>query len=356
MSKQLLYKPEAGKTAQCAVQHGHVYVLDFDTSDVTFARSDGDLTMAFDDGSHLILRDFYNESLIGDLYLELPDGAVLSGRDVAEAMDLVPEDFITGSGPVLSAENNHLTNSGDLSTESVLLPLTGQEVESRPLLSGAYSISDLPAHESPVLSDAEPYIAFSHAGTISSMHDAHSGLIEYSGNGLKTDNAAHDLLVESGEDEGIYYNSSLFDLSNETALSAFTIPVQGEDSAPALITPRGSSQFSFSPLTAQADTAADTLNSNDDGLPLLSPKNGKEPDLLLLEDLLDTTMPELTAGTESAPVFEELFKSPQEDSFYVRVESYASVEFDHLSTPAPTDAIEDTSDQLLLAFLRMGSF
>jgi len=305
MSNQMLTKPEAGQTAQCVVQHGHVYALDFDTSHAEFSRSEGDLLMSFEDGASLIFRDFYNESQIGDFFLQLADGNVLSARSVVESMEYVLDDFVTQGNAVYTAEAYHSAQDG---VEAVsFVPLFCEE-------------NDL---------------------LLLQPQGALSGQDSFSGQ--------DSLAVQSG---------AFTPADQSGSAEIFAAPQGEEGSSLDIITPRVHPEGGASPFLAQDDVSfGDGASESLSAQSFSFAHNTKNSDLLLLEDLLDTTMPEeMVTGKESVPAFEELFASGQDEGFTVRIEPLPYTDMDAMHTMSASNASADGSDQLLLAFLRMGSF
>ena len=104
ITKVTLDKPAPGETAQISIEPGHVYVLGFYLDITTFTDDGRDIRILFDDGSHMVLRDFFSAAKTGDFYLELPDGAMLLGKDIADAMSYKLEDFQPSGGFFLPGE------------------------------------------------------------------------------------------------------------------------------------------------------------------------------------------------------------------------------------------------------------
>ena len=106
MSHVMLNKPAAGETVQVAIRNGQVYLLDFEPGETTWSNSGKDILIKFEDGSGMVLRDFFAAAKGGDFYLKLPDGAVLSGKDVVEVITTPLDDFHT-NGSHASASGVH---------------------------------------------------------------------------------------------------------------------------------------------------------------------------------------------------------------------------------------------------------
>jgi hypothetical protein len=312
------------------VQHGHVYVFGFDTSSVTFGCENGNLYLRFDDGSRLVLLGFTAEIGLGDLYLEMMDGAVVSGSDVAQAMSFVPDDFPLGDSPdlsphALSLPHGPLSNAG--APHEVLLEH----------LSEIRALGEETLHPFGPLPEGDHRdipLAFSGSGGVGQGYAL--AIPPQACDAPEADNAP----AQSALLNNPFYETS-----------ALSSPI---------ISPSLAAEYSlFGPDTGHVRGlspgwgAAATDEIQDTGG---QSAYGREADLLALEDLLDTSMPGLSPGVDSAPpAFAELFLPSAENVFMVRADSGAFLELDHTSISA--DAAADSgSDQLLLAFLHMGSF
>lgn len=349
MSKQTLIKPGAGQTTQCVVQHGHVYALDFDTSSVMFSRTDGDLRMTFEDGASLVLRDFYNESQIGDFFLELEDGNVLSARSVIESMEYMLDDFVTGASQVYTAESYQSAHISD----SVSPSLAIYEEENLPLLSR----SGFEAQEQGG-PGAEDSIA-ANGGELTQVADHNPGSAVFDLH-MNPETAYAEISLQqagSGDAEAALADSSQswLEPGGGLSLAAFVNPLNSDQATPDIITPRAHTEGDVNPFVAY--TAAPAGDMATDGGPVLLAQNSKEADLLLLDDLLDTTMPEdMATSSENVPAFEDLFAAVQDDGLAVKINPFAYADAEYMNTVSASDAVADGSEQLLLAFLRMGSF
>lgn len=100
--KVTLSRPVAGETVQITVHDGWVYLLDFDLGATTVAENGKDVTLTFDDGSGMVLHNFFSAARAGDFYLTLPDGAVLSGRDMVDTLTFSLDKFHPSDGLVVS--------------------------------------------------------------------------------------------------------------------------------------------------------------------------------------------------------------------------------------------------------------
>lgn len=357
MSKQSLIKPQAGQTEQCVVQHGHVYALGFDTSNVTFGRSEGDLLLTFEDGANIVLRDFYNESQIGDFFLELADGNVLSARTVIESMEYILDDFGTGTDPVYTAESFQPVHD----VASSILSIFGEEDASLLAQStGLSSLDGLIAEDSisvntgaltPVANHSEsPGVFDPHANSSLAHNSRGQNDLDMDGQDPAGEFASHDLGT------GTLLGEGGLDLDDEPSLSAYVMPQAGDHATTDIITPRAGADGVHNPFSGHPGVNEGIIEDGS-GAKVLFATNSKEADLLLLEDLLDTTMPEdMNTGTERVPAFEDLFASAQEEGLSMKIDSFSYVDVDHINTVTASDSVSDGSEQLLLAFLRMGSF
>jgi hypothetical protein len=346
MSRIPLCKPAAGETTQCVVQHGCVYVLDFDTSTVTFARDNGNLDMLFEDGSQLVLHGFYTETTVGDLFLELPDGAVVSARDVIQAMEFVPDDYPLGGGMELSADAH------DASSQSLNLASDDAGMRHDLLLDSLaviYASGDDTVHPSgraPLSADDDPASPLL-VSQVMATHQDIGELPPVAGVGSFHTSTVSDAALLRNDYLHVAEPSSL----------PISPSLAAEDSPFGPLHVSDGVDFSSGPrLLGTAFNSADILDDQNAAPGFFFPGSGKEPELLVLEDLLDTSMPGLgTESADSAPAFEQIFVPSPEAVFMVRSDINAFSDSDH-NNIATAESHTDGTDQLLLAFLRMGSF
>lgn len=90
-----LSRPVSGSAFREDMEPGCRHMLDFYPEDATFEADGPDLRLTFDDGAVLTLAGFFPALDREDFILELPDGTLLSGRDVRESLTLALEDFHT---------------------------------------------------------------------------------------------------------------------------------------------------------------------------------------------------------------------------------------------------------------------
>lgn len=342
----MLAKPNAGQTVECSVQHGQVYLLGFDSSEAFFDRSGDDLRIAFDDGSFIILREFFPLSLSGDFFLETDDGNLLSSRSVADSFSLDLDEFAPGAADhvcVADTESIQPSQSSSSYGDDEALFLAQSLFEAR-------TLEGLSAQDTLAVSDGD-YKAVVLRGGDGGVFDHYADTVPLTSDYVMAEQSS--VSQARMEKEGVPSLLSGLDLSDEPAL--FSRFGHGEPDSD-IITPRMSDEPSLTPfLSFATEQGSDLLASRGSSSGRFSAKSSREVDLLLLEDLLDTTMPEqLTAETDHVPAFEELFQSTQDDGFSFKVDPFVYTEADIMNTVA--DSAADGSEQLLLAFLRMGSF
>ena len=97
-STVMLARPAEGETARVAIQAGCVYRLGFEPGDSTWSNNGRDVLVHFDNGSNLVLQNFLPAAEGGSLYLEMPDGAVVLGKDLVDALARSLEDFRPSGG------------------------------------------------------------------------------------------------------------------------------------------------------------------------------------------------------------------------------------------------------------------
>ena len=117
ITKVTLAKPTPGETVRIPMQTGHVYILDFYLDITTFSDDGRDIRIQFDDGSDMLLQDFFTVAKTGDFYLELPDGVMLLGKDIADAMSYKLEDFHPSNGHFYSDDAHCVPWPSGLRTE-----------------------------------------------------------------------------------------------------------------------------------------------------------------------------------------------------------------------------------------------
>ncbi|MDR2800427.1 MAG: hypothetical protein LBB52_04065 [Desulfovibrio sp.] len=97
-------RPQAGQSLLYVMRAGQTYTFDFAPETATIEHSGSDVRLYFDDGGAVSLKGFFQALNEGDFTLRLPDGVLVSGRDVAEVLNMALEDFHTeGAGLSLDA-------------------------------------------------------------------------------------------------------------------------------------------------------------------------------------------------------------------------------------------------------------
>ena len=109
--------PETSTAATVAVKPGYTYSLGFDPGAVESDVEGPSLVFRFDNGSSLVLQDFFIVAAQDDFYLRLADGALLSGKDVADSFLLNLQDFACGAGGLLEADDGLAPYLGENSSE-----------------------------------------------------------------------------------------------------------------------------------------------------------------------------------------------------------------------------------------------
>lgn len=282
----MLHKPEAGRTLQVSVHPDRTYLLDFFTDTVTFDQKNADVCLFFEDGARILLHDFLRVTAHDDFTLELPDGTELSGRDVADAMNMALQDFHTDS---LTAEGADGQDGG------ILLAAAVSPGRAAPPEDDLAGLLEPPGSE---------FAPFCDSSCILSGTHPHSGLP--------------------------------FDAG--TAPSGLVL-------TPHLGTPGESPR--------PAPPSGDVLEGTVFVSPSLSQGAGE---ILQIEDLLDTSQARSFDSAHHAPAFERLL-----DPFPAAPPScpesiMAPPAADNLGPAPQSDTADDASDQLLQAFLRMGTY
>ena len=93
MADMTLTKPAAGAQDIVNAQPDARLLLDFPAGDATLERSGDDLIFHFDDGSNLVLRDFYTSYTRENMPDFVIDGTPVSGQEFFAALnneDLMP--------------------------------------------------------------------------------------------------------------------------------------------------------------------------------------------------------------------------------------------------------------------------
>lgn len=105
-STVMLARPAEGETARVAIRADCVYRLGFDPGDSTWSNNGRDVLVHFDNGSSLVLQGFLPAAESGGLYLEMPDGAVILGKDLVDTLARSLEDFRPSGGLAFLGEGH----------------------------------------------------------------------------------------------------------------------------------------------------------------------------------------------------------------------------------------------------------
>lgn len=305
-SKITVTRPEAGSAAQVLTEPGRVYALSFDHLTASFEPSDQDMRLSFPDGAVLTLQGFCTATAENDITLELEDGTQFSGAELVEALSVSLQDFHT---------DNPLPEAGD--------PSGGP-----------------PAAPSAAENDAEAALQAANAGLAVGDDDGlvhlpppHFPPVDDFGAMLEPD--APGLAPLCGLACELSHDHTLF----MPALSG------APDAAGYFITPHTGQ----SPLT---EPVAPISPSRDEAHPpsssLLFPLRA-ESEVLLLEDLLDVSQPDLLPGALLAS-FEAIFCSGDltgPDPFDSgREGAVAGMDYAQVSSGV-ADSMDDDLDRLL---------
>ena len=288
----MLHKPDAGQSLQVSVHPGQTYVCDFFTDTVTFDQDNADVQLLFEDGAQIFLRDFLRVAKQEDFVIELPDGAQLSGRDVADAMNMVLQDFHTDA---LAAEGASDQDGGDddASAGSSFTVAQGH--------SGTQHPEDLTALLEPDGGEFAPL-----CGAYCAFSGGHAPVPSFEGRADQDGPCITPHVRPPGD----------------AVLSGYS---------------EGDTHGGFSLLAPHRSTAA------------------IEGEVLQIEDLLDISRPGSFDSARHTPAFEGLL-DPLPANPPSTPTSAPSFPQDNLSPSSQSDAADSVSDQLLLAFWVLGTF
>ncbi len=101
MADMTLTKPAAGAQDIVNAQPDARLLLDFPAGDATLERSGDDLIFHFDDGSNLVLRDFYTSYTRENMPDFVIDGTPVSGQEFFAALN--NEDLMPAAGPATAS-------------------------------------------------------------------------------------------------------------------------------------------------------------------------------------------------------------------------------------------------------------
>lgn len=293
-----LCKPEGGQTLQVDIAPGGRYALDFDPSVALFEAKDGALSVTFEDGA-MLLANFFPSVEKGDILLSLPDGVEVSGRDIVESLNMVLQDFKTQGEDGEKAAADSAPSSVPVDHFEAMIE------EGSDIGPACHTVCSLPAASG----EAPEHF----------LHDPHDV-------------------------------PGYFITPHTTAASA------GLDMAPHEGTPPGDAAYggAAGSLPGVAP-ASDTVEPHAPASSVLFSPQGASGEVLILEDLLDTTLPQTFVSEYASPAFESLLSASHLPDI-LQGRAVPVNESDCLLPSAVfSDKGDESQDDLLIAFLRMGS-
>jgi hypothetical protein len=93
----MIPEPEAGRILHFTMQPAGVYLLGFAPEKSTIEQDGQDVRVLCENGGRIFLHGFFPAVSQEDITLELGDGTLISGRDLAEVLAMSPKDFRTDS-------------------------------------------------------------------------------------------------------------------------------------------------------------------------------------------------------------------------------------------------------------------
>ena len=100
--KVLIPEPEAGGALQLTIQPAQVYVLGFAPETSTIEQDGQDVRVLCENGGRIVLYGFFPAISQADITLELKDGTLISGQDLADVLAMSLMDFRTNGQPDLN--------------------------------------------------------------------------------------------------------------------------------------------------------------------------------------------------------------------------------------------------------------
>jgi len=97
--KILIPEPDAGGALQFTIQPAQVYVLGFAPETSTIEQDGQDVRVLCENGGRIVLYGFFSAISQADITLELKDGTLISGQDLAEVLAMSLKDFKTQGQP-----------------------------------------------------------------------------------------------------------------------------------------------------------------------------------------------------------------------------------------------------------------
>ena len=105
-SKVIIPVPDAGRSLLFVVQADTVYLLGFSPDAATFDQVGGDVKIVFDNGGEIVLQDFFPVAEAREFTLELQDGTLISGRELASVLAMSLKDFHTDGADAYAQETS----------------------------------------------------------------------------------------------------------------------------------------------------------------------------------------------------------------------------------------------------------
>ncbi|MDL2316952.1 hypothetical protein LJC59_07745 [Desulfovibrio sp. OttesenSCG-928-A18] len=316
MKSAVLQKPEAGQTVTIAMREGTVYHLDFLLDDTRCDANGPDMTVCFEDTACLVLRGFFPAANAGDFFLEFPDGLMVSGKDMADVALLPLNDFSPSR-----VEGEFVSDPDHPSA------LVGRE-----------------AHETQAARESGLEEG---AGLFSFAH-THGGT-HYEADGAGS----------AGGFLGVFVSGEAARGASFAAVGPeYILPHSSDESLVPMPSPGGRALAELDPGALQPGALLG-------GVATFMPALERHDELLEMQDLLSSipsTRPE-QAGTapgaqHSAPVFESLFLASQDLDFLFGHDPGGGIIADSFANHpgSQADALDDSADMLMLAFLRMSTW
>jgi len=100
--KILIPEPEAGDALQFTIQPAQVYVLGFAPETSTIEQDGQNVRVLCENGGRIVLYGFFSAISQADITLELKDGTLISGQDLADVLAMSLKDFRTNGQPDLA--------------------------------------------------------------------------------------------------------------------------------------------------------------------------------------------------------------------------------------------------------------
>jgi len=93
--KILIPEPKAGSALHFTIQPAQVYVLGFAPETSTIEQDGQDVRVLCENGGSIVLYGFFSAISQADITLELKDGTLISGQDLADVLAMSLMDFKT---------------------------------------------------------------------------------------------------------------------------------------------------------------------------------------------------------------------------------------------------------------------